>query len=163
MEARFRQFQSGDWTSLLMETAAVLEDAHSRSVKRRRWDTKNDEAKGSRGQWLGYILGNCRQRGRLWRELQWPGVATLAGLTNPERRPRVPRQRLMKIMRMVPGEQCQLDRDEFLIGLRKARREAAAGPSGMTSVNLFLLESEADSDLLVGWTLLWLGMCQSQF
>ena len=53
-------------------------------------------------------------------------------------------------MRMVPGEQFQLDPDEFLIGLRKARRRAAAGPSGMTSDHLFpIFESEADSDLLV--------------
>ena len=78
-----------------------------------------------------------------------PGtLATLAELTNPERRPQVPRQPINEdIMRMVPGEQFQLDPDEFLIGLR---RGAAAGPSGMTSDHLFpIMENEADSDLLV--------------
>ena len=81
-----------------------------------------------------------------------PGtLATLAEFTNPERRPQVPRQPINEdVMRMVPGEQFQLDPDEFLIGLRKARRGVAAGPSGMTSDHLYpILESEADSDLLV--------------
>ena len=55
-----------------------------------------------------------------------PGtLATLAELTNPERCPRLPRQPINEdIMRMVPGEQFQLDPDEFLIGLR---RELAEG------------------------------------
>ena len=155
LEERFRQFQSGDWTSLLLETAAVSAEAQKKKnipvLSSGGGGTPTTmRPSGSRGQWLGFNLGNCLQRGRLWRERKWL-QATLAELTNPERRPQVPRQPINEdIMRMVPGEQFQLDPDEFLIGLRKARRGAAAGPSGMTSDHLFpILESEADSDLLV--------------
>ena len=43
-----------------------------------------------------------------------------------------------------------MDVEEFLLCLRKARRGAAAGPSGMTSDHLFpVLENEGDSDLFV--------------
>ena len=51
---------------------------------------------------------------------------------------------------MEPEEPFQLDAEEFLLCLRKARRGAAAGPSGMTSDHLFpVLENEGDSDLFV--------------
>ena len=153
LEERFRQFQSGDWTSLLLETAAVSAEAHSRSVRRRRRDTNDNEAKRVARAMARVQLGELSAaRQALGGAEVAPGtLATLAELTNPERRPQVPRQPINEdIMRMVPGEQFQLDPDEFLIGLRKTRRGAAAGPSGMTSDHLFpILESEADSDLLV--------------
>ena len=68
-----------------------------------------------------------------------PGkLATLAELTNPERRPPGPKQPINgDILRVVPKEEFRLDPDAFLIGLRKAWRGAAAGPSGMTSDHLF--------------------------
>ena len=58
LEERFRQFQSGDWTSLLLETAAVSAEAHSRSVRRRRRDTNGprrvlDRRKARRGATAG--------------------------------------------------------------------------------------------------------------
>ena len=61
---------------------------------------------GSRGRWLGFNLEGAEVA---------PGtLATLAELTNPERRPQVTRQPINEdIMRMVPGEQFQLDPDEF--------------------------------------------------
>ena len=49
-----------------------------------------------------------------------------------------------------PAEPFTFDPLEFLICLRKARRGAAAGPSGMTSDHLFrVLENEGDSQKLV--------------
>ena len=48
LEEMFRQFQSVDWTSLLLETAAVSAEAHSRFVRRKRRDTNDNEAKRGR-------------------------------------------------------------------------------------------------------------------
>ena len=80
-----------------------------------------------------------------------PGIiATLRALTDLDRRPPVPREEMSRAVAEVqPAELFQLASEEFLICVRKARRGAAAGPSGMTSDHLFLvLESEVVSDLL---------------
>ena len=80
-----------------------------------------------------------------------PGtLTTLRELTNPERRPPIPRQELsQEIARSDPAVPFDLDVDEFLIGLPSARRRAAGGPSGMTSEHPFpLLDSERDSSVL---------------
>ena len=65
-----------------------------------------------------------------------------------KRRP-VPREGLSReVQQAEPAEQFELEPMEFLTCLRKARRGAAPGPSGMTPDHLFpLLESEADSEL----------------
>ena len=81
-----------------------------------------------------------------------PGnLATLGMLTDPTRRPPVPRSALSQEVRDTePAEPVALDPLEFLTCLRKARRGAAAGPSGMTSDHLFpMLENEGDSQRLV--------------
>ena len=78
-----------------------------------------------------------------------PGnLATLGIFTDPNRRPLVPRQELsQEIRRSEPLNRFELDP---LTCLRKARRGAAPGPSGMTSDHLFLvLESDVESDLFV--------------
>ena len=80
-----------------------------------------------------------------------PGtLTTLRELTNPERRPPIPRQELsQEIARSEPAVPFDLNADEFLICLRTARRGAAGGPSGMTSEHLFpLQDSERDSSVL---------------
>ena len=77
-----------------------------------------------------------------------PGtIATLRELTDPDRRPPVPREGKSRVVAEAqPAERFQLASEEFLICVRKARRGAAAGPSGMTSDNLFpVLESEVVS------------------
>ena len=81
-----------------------------------------------------------------------PGtVATLAALTDPEKRPPLHRHTGAE-SRGCPhrtSQQFEFDELEFLTCLRKARRGAAPGPSGMTSDHLFpVLEREADSQLL---------------
>ena len=62
-------------------------------------------------------------------------------------RPPFPRQELsQEIARSEPGVPFDLDVDKFLICLRKSRRGAAGGPSGMTSEHLIpLLDNERDS------------------
>ena len=59
--------------------------------------------------------------------------ATWRALSDPERRP-VPREGLSReVQQAEPAEQFELEPTEFLTCLRKARRGAAPGPSGMTS------------------------------
>ena len=79
-----------------------------------------------------------------------PGdLTTLRALTDPDRRPPVPREPLTEeVATAQPVTLFELDPSEFLLCLRTARRGAAPGPSGMTSDHLFpLLESDHDSDL----------------
>ena len=55
-----------------------------------------------------------------------------------------------EVLNAQPAEPFILDPVEFLTCLRKSRRGAAAGPSGMTSDHLFpVLENEGDSERLV--------------
>ena len=100
-----------------------------------------------------FKLANCLPQGKLWKEqLLAPGnFATLRALTDPAKRPAFPREELsVEVARVELEEPFQLDAEEFLLCLRKARRGAAAGPSGMTSDHLFpVLENEGDSDLFV--------------
>ena len=76
-------------------------------------------------------------------------MSTLRTLTDPERRHPLPRQPLSdEVIRTQLVEQFVLESYQFLLCLRKARRGAAPGPSGMTSDHLFpLLSSEGDSEL----------------
>ena len=79
-----------------------------------------------------------------------PGnLSTLSTLTDPERRPQLPRQPLSEeVIRTQHVEQFALDSDQFLLCLRKTRRGAAPGPSSMTSDHLFpLTSSEGDVEL----------------
>ena len=55
-----------------------------------------------------------------------------------------------EVLNAQPAEPFVLDPVEFLTCLRKSRRGAAAGPSGMTSDHLFpVVENEGDSERLV--------------
>ena len=64
--------------------------------------------------------------------------------------PALPREPLRaEIANLQPSVPFQLDTDLFLVNLRKSRRGAAPGPSGMHSDHLFpLLERPRDSELL---------------
>ena len=57
-----------------------------------------------------------------------PGtLATLGILTDPNRRPRVPRVQLTEeVQHAAPARLFELDEEEFLTNLRKARRAAAS-------------------------------------
>ena len=77
-------------------------------------------------------------------------MSTLRALTDPEKRPPPPRAPLSpEVAEAQPVEAFKLDSIEFLTCLTRARRGAAASPSGMTSDHFFLvLENEGDSELL---------------
>ena len=77
-----------------------------------------------------------------------PGThATLRAFTEPEHRPALPREPLCaEIANLQSAVPFQLDTD---LNLRKSRRGAAPGPSGMHSDHLYpLLERPRDSELL---------------
>ena len=78
-----------------------------------------------------------------------PGtMSTLRALTDPEKRPPLPRAE-PEVAEARPVEAFALDSIKFLTCLRRARRGAAASPSGMTSYHLFpVLENEGGSELL---------------
>ena len=92
-----------------------------------------------------------RQPDKLWRELRrrqahWPRWRLSQTQTNARLSPGG--QSALTWHRSNPLNRFQLDSDAFLVCLRKSRRGAAAGPSGLTSDYLFpVLESEADSQL----------------
>ena len=68
-------------------------------------------------------------------------------LSDPSRRPSVPRAPVAReLIEYNPEDQVVLDGELLLQILRKSRRGAAAGPSGLTGEHLrVILDSEADS------------------
>ena len=151
MEGRFKQFHDGEWLSLLTESSECAGQAQVRAVRSRRRPQDDHAQRAARA--LSLVregeLSSARQA--LEGASLAPGtLATLGILTDPNRRPRVPRVPLSEeVQHAAPARLFELDAVEFLTNLRKARR-AAPGPSGMTSDHLFpVLESPAVSELLV--------------
>ena len=152
LEARIRQFQEGDWISLLRQSTVASEQGQNRAVRQRRRNQDEEAARAARALSLVQMGELSAGRQALEGASLAPGnLATLGVLTDPERRPPFPRRALsQEIRRTAPRDPFVLDPVELLICLRKARRGAAAGPSGMTSDHLFpVLENEADSELFV--------------
>ena len=91
LEARFRQFQGGEWMQLLGEHPM---EAHSRSTRRSRRSNNDDEAQRAARALSRVQLGELSAaRQALEGAAVAPGtLATLAALTNPEKRPPVPKQ-----------------------------------------------------------------------
>ena len=141
LEARLRSFEDGHWIELLSDSTVCAEKAHTQSVRRRRHQHHDDDAKrASRALSLVQVGELSAARQALEGASMAPGtIATLRELTHPDRRPPVPREEMSRVVAEAqPAERFQLASEEFLICVRKARRGAAAGPSGMTSDHLFL-------------------------
>ena len=151
LEARIELFQQGLWLELLRESATCAERAHTQSVRRRRRQCVDEERQVTRALSLVHMGELSAARQALEGAPMAPGtLATLRALTDPERRPPIPREGLSRaVAETQPEQQFELNAEEFLICLRRARRGAAAGPSGMASDHLFpVLESERASELL---------------
>ena len=137
------------WISLLDENFVCAEEGHTLSVRVRRRHHPEEAKRAARALSLLQAGELSAARQALEGAAMAPGNwSTLRTLTDPERRPPLPRQPLSdEVIRTQPVEQFVLDSDQFLLCLRKARRGAAPGPSGMTSDRLFpLLSSEGDSE-----------------
>ena len=113
---------------------------------------EEDEARAARALSLVHMGELSAARQALEGAPVAPGThATLRALADPERRPALPREPLhAEIANLQPAVPFQLDTDLFLVNLRKSRRGAAPGPSGMHSdLHLFpLLERPRDTELL---------------
>ena len=153
LEERFVRFVSGRWLDLVESAQQAEEQAHQSSVRRRRRQSTDDLAKrAERAVSLVQMGEVSRARQALEGAQMAPGtVATLRDLTDPRKRPPVPREALSRtIQEFQPRERFVLDAEKFLMVVRTAKRGAAAGPSSMTADHLFpLLESETDSGRLV--------------
>ena len=151
MEERIIWFQEGLWLRLLEESQTSEAHAHQASSRRRRNQVDSLDKRASKALSLVQLGELSAVRVSLEGAEVAPGtLTTLRELTNPERRPPMPRQELsQEIAHSEPAVPFDLDADEFLICLRTARRGAAGGPSGMTSEHLFpLRDSERDSSVL---------------
>ena len=75
-------------------------------------------------------------------------AATLAELRDPSRRPAAPYESLPpEVLRFQPAAPATLRWEAFLANLRRAKKGAAAGPSGLTAETARLvLDNEADSE-----------------
>ena len=122
------------------------------AARRRRRNPDEEAARAARALSLVQLGEISAGRQALERARLAPGnLATFGILTDPNRRPPVQRQGLSQ---EIPQSELlnpfDLDPLELLTCLRKARRGAAPGPSGMTSDHLFpVLESDVESELFV--------------
>ena len=152
-EERFVRFVSGRWLDLVESAQQAEEQAHQSSVRRRRRQSTDDSAKrAERAVSLAQMGEVTRARQPLeGAQMALGTLATLRDLTDPRKRPPVPREALFRtIQEFQPRERFVLDAEKFLMVVRTAERGAAAGPSSMTADHLFpLFESETDSGRLV--------------
>ena len=142
------------------DSANCAAQAKVASVRARRRDRSDEATRAARAMSLVQVGELSAARQALEGAALAPGnLATLRALTDPAKRPPFPREELsVEVAHVEPEEPFQLDAEEFLLYLRKARRGAAAGRSGMTSDHLFpALENEGDSDLFVRASLLASG------
>ena len=148
IEERVALFQSGHWDVLVeMSLDASMQAATVRSRRKRR-DLDSVEKRARRALRLVQLGEVSAGRQALEGASVAPGTnATLRAFQDPDRRPKFPREPVPdEIASFEPAEEFVLDQDWFSSNLRKARRGAAAGPSGMNADHLRpMLENSADS------------------
>ena len=144
LEERIARFTEGRWIDLVEESVEVCAVARTVVVRKRRHHTDQDR-KVARAERL-VMLGELSSAKQVLEsgDLAPGNLSTLRALTDPEKRPPVPREPVPReLLSRRPVAPFQLDEDKLALNIRKARRGAAPGPSGMTSEHLFpLLESE---------------------
>ena len=152
IEERLRLFAEVRWADLVNESiqsALLGSDAARR--KRRRQEDDDVVRRAARAEKL-VSMGELSAAGQA---LEGASVApgtlrTLQELTNPEKRPAWPRSPIPPdIDGYEPEEQLNLSSEALFKNIRKARRGAAGGPSGMTVEHLRpLLECDRALDSL---------------
>ena len=150
LEARVPQFQEGAWFSLLRESVACAEAAHSSSVRRRRHSADEEAVRPARALSLVRMGELSATPQALERGITAKETSPRWGCSqDPTRRPPSAKKCSESKRCGEPVELVTLHPLEFLICLRDSTPGAAAGPSGMTSDHLFpMLESEGDSQRL---------------
>ena len=102
LESRIRLFQEGEWLSLLRDSAACSEMAHTSAVRRRRRGQAEDAVRASRALSLVQMGELSSARQALEGAPLAPGnLATLGILTDPSSRPPIPRKALSEEVRVA--------------------------------------------------------------
>ena len=137
LEQRLALFHGGNWHELVSQNL-VRRGRHHNS------DTV--EARAVRAEKFVQLGEISAGRQALESARVAPGtLATLRALTNQQRRPPVPREPVPEgLATAMPESPFDLDFDRFISNIRRAKRGAAPGPSGMTTEHLHpLLENDA--------------------
>ncbi|CAK0894886.1 unnamed protein product, partial [Prorocentrum cordatum] len=160
---RFTRFEAGDWAQLLTEAQPgpprrpPERDANGQSrapeARRGRAPDENEELRSrcERARELIRLGEVSAARQALTASAVAPGTqATLDELRDPARRLQQPREQLSeRAARAPPQGLASLEPDRLLTNVRRSRRGAAPGPSGMTGEHLqTLLDDEHCCDLL---------------
>ena len=134
------QWEGGQNCSASRE-ADVQASAHK--VRRRRREFTDDLSRRAQRVVSFIQRVSCQQPGKHWRGLSWllETLATLAALTNPDRRPSAPENLWEEGSNTSVSNVSSWTRNFSSSTLRTARRGAAAGPSGMPSDHLFRRDS----------------------
>ena len=86
LETRLRQFQNGDWLTLLIDSVRYAEQSHTHSVRERRRSQPDEVQRASRAMSLVQVGELSAARQALEGAALAPGsLATLRVLTDPER------------------------------------------------------------------------------
>ena len=136
--ARFEAFARGEWIQLVAASEACDDKA---AVARRRQGRRGQdtiENRTRRAETLVQLGELSSARKALEGASLAPGTeATLTVVTNVEKRPSRPREPLPReVVEHAPVTPFDLDEKMFLLCLRFSRRDAATGPSGMTTEHL---------------------------
>ena len=152
IEDRLRLFAEGRWADLVNESIqSTLLGSEVARRKRRRQEDDDVVRRAARAEKLVSIGELSAARQALEGASVAPGtLRTLQELTNPEKRPAWPRSPIPPdIDGYEPEEQLDLSSAALFKNIRKARRGAAGGPSGMTVEHLRpLLECDRALDSL---------------
>ena len=137
------------WVELVAESEEACRVARTAAVRKRRRGLDQDR-KAARAESL-LVVGELSSTRQVLESADLaPGnLSTLRAFTDPEKRPPLPGEAPPReLLARMPDTPFQLDEDKLAHNIRKARRGAAPGPSGMTNEHLFaLLESEDDVSL----------------
>ena len=134
LDERCGAFARGEWMLLVKASRADAQSNSTATLRRRRREERGDELgrRAKRALQLTHWGELSSARQALEGALVAPGnEETRAQLTDPSRRPPVPRTPLAReFVEHNPEDQVVLDGEVLLKNLRNSRRGAAAGPSG---------------------------------
>ena len=149
--ARVTAFQAGEWQQLLATTGPTEGDPAGPPAATHH-PAPSSERRAERARHLVHQGELSAARQALTASPLAPGTAaTLAQLRDPTRRPTEPYTPLQaNIDQFVPAQPLQLPAHKLLTALRRSRKGAAPGPSGLTADTLRLvLDDEATTALFV--------------
>ena len=147
IQERLTAFAAGQWAELVRESMVSAEQGSEAMRRKRRREGDNLVKRAARAEKLVHLGELSAGRQALEGAEVAPGtLRTLAALTDPDKRPALPREPMPEdIDAFVPTSLFDLDWDRFCSNVRTARRGAAGGPSGMTAEHLRpLLENDHD-------------------